>query len=148
MFDRIYIDHVECNSLTVSLLNTGSLVRHAVDINKTKELMENDVLCLTESQITNDTDGAEIFDQLSTFKVYFNSCGARHQNLAFCLGQNIVLLKHEAFPGISIIDVKKNSFPHDIIRVMLLYHSPNSPLTLFYSTLKNVLSDSFIVLLV
>ena len=34
-FDRIYIDHVDCNSLTVSLLKTQSLVRHAVDINRT-----------------------------------------------------------------------------------------------------------------
>ena len=32
------------------------------------------------------------------------------------LGQNIILLKHEAFPGISIFDIKKDSFSHDIIR--------------------------------
>ena len=64
LFDRTYIDHVDCNSLTVSLLNTQSLVRHAVDINRTKELMENDIQI--ERQITNDTDGAEI--QLSRNK--------------------------------------------------------------------------------
>ena len=29
LFDIIYIDHVDCNSLTVSLLNKRSLVRHA-----------------------------------------------------------------------------------------------------------------------
>ena len=63
------IDHVDCNSLTVSLLSTRSLVRHAVHINRTKELMQNDILCLTESQVTNDTDGAEMFEYLSTFKV-------------------------------------------------------------------------------
>ena len=108
--------------------------------------MENDILCLTESQIKNDTDGAEIFEQLSTFKVYFNSCGARHKNFAFCLGQNIVLLKHEAFPGISIIDIRKDSFSHDIIRVMLFYRSPNSPLNSFYNALENVLGDIDIVL--
>ena len=38
LFDRIYIDHVDCSRLTVSLLNTRSLVKHAVDINRTKEL--------------------------------------------------------------------------------------------------------------
>ena len=99
LFDRIYIDmliYVVCNSLPVLLLNTRSLVRHAVDINRTKQLMENYILCLTETQITNNTDGTEIFEELSTFKVYFNSCGARHQNLAFCLGQNFVLLEHKA----------------------------------------------------
>ena len=120
MFDGIYIDNIVCNSLTVSLLNTRSLLRLAVDINRTKEPMENDILCLKENQITNDTDGAEIFEQLNTFKVCFNSCGARHQSLAFRLGQNIVLSKREAFSGISIIDIRKDSFSHDIIRVMLL----------------------------
>ena len=69
LFDRFYIDHVDCNSLTVSLLNTQSSVRHAVDINKTKEPTENDILCLTESKITNATDGADIFEQLSTFRI-------------------------------------------------------------------------------
>ena len=101
-------------------------------------------MCLKKSQITNYTDGAEIFEQLSTLKVYFNSCCGRHQNLTFRLGQNIVLLKHEAFPGISTTDIRKDSFSHDITRVMLLYRSPNSPLTSFYNTLENELSDSFI----
>ena len=49
--------------------------------------MGNDILCLTESQIINETDGAEIFVQLSAFKVYFNFCCARPRNLAYCLGQ-------------------------------------------------------------
>ena len=72
--------------------------------------MENGILCLTESQITNDTDGAEIFEQASTFKVYFNSYGARHQNLAFCLGQNIALLKFEAFPAYLLLILGKIVF--------------------------------------
>ena len=106
--------------------------------------MENNFRCLTESQIKNDTDRAEIFEQLRTFKVYFNSCGPRHQNIVFWLGKNIVLLKREAFPGICITDIRKDSFSHDIIRVMLLYRSLNSLLTSFYNTLENVIGDSFI----
>ena len=111
-------------------------MRGVVDINGTKELMENDILILTENQVTNDTDGADIFEQLSTLKVYFNFCGARHQNFGFCRGQIIVFLKHEAFPGISIIDIGKDSFSHDTIRVILPYRSPNSPLTSFYNILE------------
>ena len=113
-----------------------------MDINRTKELTKNDILCLTEIQITNDIDGADIFYQLITIKVYFNSCGARQQNLAPRLGQNIVLLKHEAFSGVLIIDIRKDSFSHDIISVMLLYRSSNFPFTSFYNTSENVLSDS------
>ena len=82
-FGTIYTDYVDCNSLTISLLNTRSLKRHAVDISRVKRLTENDILCLTESQITNDTNVAEIKEQLSTFEIYFNSCGVRHESLAF-----------------------------------------------------------------
>ena len=107
-FETINTDYVECNSLTVSLLNTRSLKRHAADISRARRLIENNILCLTESQITNDTDVAEIKEQLRTFEIYLNSRGVRHKHLAFCLGQNIVLSKHhETFPGISVIDITK-----------------------------------------
>ena len=106
-FDTIYTDYVDCNSLTISLLNARSLKRHVADISRTSRLTENDILCLTESPTANDTDMAEIKEQLSTFEIYFNSCGVRHENLAFCLGQNIFLSKHEVFPSISVIDITK-----------------------------------------
>ena len=71
-FDTINTDHVDCNSLTISLLNARSLKRHAVDISRARHLTENDILCLTESQITNDTDVTQVLEQLSSFKIYFN----------------------------------------------------------------------------
>ena len=55
-FDTTDTDHVDCNSLIISLLNVRSLKGHAVDITRARQLTENDILCLTESQITNDTD--------------------------------------------------------------------------------------------
>ena len=71
-FDPIDTEHVDCNSLTISLLNVRSLKRHAVDISRSRQLTENDILCLTESQITNDTDVTQVLEQLSSFKIYFN----------------------------------------------------------------------------
>ena len=58
--DTIYTDNVDSNSLTVSLLNTRSLKRHAVDINRARQLTENNTLCLTESQIAYDTNVTEL----------------------------------------------------------------------------------------
>ena len=84
---------------------------------------------------------AEVKEQLSTFEIYFSSCGVRHKNIAFCLGQNIVFSKHETFPGISVVDIAKTSFSHNTIQIMLLYRSPSSFLTTFYNTLGNLLSD-------
>ena len=87
---------------------------------------------------------AEIKEQLSNFEIYFNSCGVRHKKLAFCLGQNIDLSKHEIFPGISVIDITKTSFSHNTMRIVLLYRSPSSFLTTFFNRLKNLLSDRHI----
>ena len=137
-FDTINVD---CNSFTVLLLNTRSLKRHAADISRARQLTENDILCLTESQITNHTDVAEIKEQFSTLEIYFNSCGVRHKNRAFCLGQNIIFSKHEAFPGISAIYIAKTSFSHNTIRIILLYCSPSLSLTTFYNTPGNLLKD-------
>lgn len=52
---------VDDHSLTISLLNTRSLKKHAVDILADVRLMENDILCLTETQldITANTVGIE-----------------------------------------------------------------------------------------
>ena len=126
------------------MLNTRSLKRHAVDISRAGQRTENDILCLTESQITNDTDVTEVLQQLSSFKFYFNSGVERHQNLAICLRENIILLKHDTFLGISIIDITKSSFSYDIIRIMLVYRSPNSSLTYFCNTLEKFLRRYFI----
>lgn len=72
---------------------------------------------------------------------HFSSCGIKHQNLAFCLGQSIVLSKHETFPGISVIGVTKNNFS---LTDMLLYHSPSLSLTTFFNTLEKLLTDCHI----
>ena len=73
-FGRSYTDYVGSNSLKIS----WSLKRHAACINRARQLTNNATLCLTESQITNNNDGTDILEQLSTFKIYFNSCGVRH----------------------------------------------------------------------
>ena len=142
-FHIIYADYIDNNNLTVCLLITRSLKKHAADINR--RLTENNILCLTDSQITNDSDAAEFIEQLYTFKIYFNSFGVRYQNLAFYKGQNIVFLKHYTFHGISVIEIPKDSFSLNTIQIMLLYLSPSSSLTTFYNTLKNLLSENDII---
>ena len=100
---------------------------------------------MTESQITNDTDVPEVKEQLSTFGIYLNSCGVRHKNLAFYLGQNIVLSKHETFPGISVIDITRTSFSDNAMRIMLLHHSPSSSILTFFNTFENLLNHRHII---
>ena len=68
--------------------------------------------------------------------------GVRHKNLTVCLSQNIVLSKHETFPGTSVIDITKTSFSHNAKQnAVLLYCSPSSFLATLYNILENLLSE-------
>ena len=67
-------------------------------MSRARQLTENNILCLTENQIRSDTDGAKVLEQLSSFKIYLNSCGVRQQNLAIYLHEHTILLKHDTFP--------------------------------------------------
>ena len=49
--------------LEMSLLNARSLKKDAVDISRARQITENDIVCLTESQITNNTDVTEVLEQ-------------------------------------------------------------------------------------
>ena len=40
------------SSLTISLLNTRSLNKHLIDIAHDERLLKNDVICLTETQLS------------------------------------------------------------------------------------------------
>ena len=63
----------------------------------------------------------------------------------FSLDHKKIILKHDTFPGISVIDIIKDSFPQDTMRIMLLYCCPSSSIAMFSNTLENLLSDSIII---
>ena len=70
--------NVNSSSLTVSLLNTRSLRRHLQDIAKDKNLMENDLLCLTETQVSHENDVSDIKQQLDTYEFHLKVEGDRY----------------------------------------------------------------------
>ena len=49
--------------LEMSLLNARSLKKHVVDISRARQITENDIVYLTESQTTNNTDVTEVLGQ-------------------------------------------------------------------------------------
>ena len=126
------------NSLTNSLLNIRSLRIHLQDILKDKNLMENDLLCLTEIQICPENDVSDIKQQLDTYKVHSNVEGDRYQNVGSCLSRSVKVNKHENFPGVSILEIVKESFCSATLRILFLYCSPSYCIS--YTRLETVLS--------
>ena len=78
--------HVKISSYKSIIVKYRVLKETSCRCQRAREVTDNDVLCLTESQISNDIDLTDISEKLSTFKIYFNLCGVRHQNFVFCLG--------------------------------------------------------------
>ena len=131
---------VNSSSLTVSLLNTRPLRRHLQDISKDKNLMENDLLRLIEIQFCLENDISNIKDKLDTFEVHLNLEGDRYQNIGFCLSRSIKVSKHEKFPGVSVLEIVKDSVCSFTPRILLLYRSLSSSLSIFYNSLETFLS--------
>ena len=120
------------------MLNTRSLKKHAVDIAEESHLMQRDIICLTETQICIYDDVSEIEQTLSDFNIHFNTSEQKFRNLAICLCNDINVVAHERFPGISMIDILKPSFSKQMLRLILLYRNPNSSITLFYERLREI----------
>ena len=102
--------------------------------------MENDILCLTEIQVCHENDVSDIKQQLNTYEVHLNVEGDRYQNTGFCLSKSVKVYKHEKFPRVSILEIVKDSFCSGTLRILLLYRSPSSSLSIFYNRIETFLS--------
>ena len=70
-------------SLTISLHNTRSLKKHAIDIDADEILKECDILFLTETQIEATDDTTKITDILSDFDVIHNISSDKFCSIAY-----------------------------------------------------------------
>ena len=64
-------EHLQNNSLTISLLNIISLSNHLVDLINDKRLLENYIICLTETQ--QSLSNSQHILQLPAFDMNFNN---------------------------------------------------------------------------
>ena len=122
-------DFISSDTLTMTLLNTRSLHRHAVDIAHDHELLNTDVLCLTETQLLPNQNTSDISELLFNLKFCHNRCGDKFRSLSFCYKPSIEILKFHHDIGVSLIEFKKSSFKQDSIRLLLLYRKNNNCLT-------------------
>ena len=62
--------------------------------------------------------------------------GDRCEDTGFCLSRSIKVNEHEKFPGVSILEMVKDSFCSRTVRILCLHRSSNSSLSVFYNTLE------------
>ena len=93
-------------SITITLLNTGSLKLHVLDIAMDDRLLDNDILCLTETQC--DTGSDNLIIELALQKKYtmhFNRSDNKFRSVAYGLSNDVDILEKEDFNGISIFNI-------------------------------------------
>ena len=138
--DSIHNDNVlSSDSLTFTLLNTRSLSRHAIDIAHDPQLLNTDILCLTETQLMPDQSTNDIAETLHPFKFIHNKCNDKFQSLSFCYKSHVEISQYHHSIGLSLIEFKKVSFSQETIRLLLVYRKNNTCLTNFYETLTDIL---------
>ena len=107
------------DTLVITLLNTRSLHRHAVDIWNDQELLNTDILCLTETQLLPEQDTNNISDVLNCFNYLHNINADKFQSISFCYKSQVEVINYHHLTGISIINFKKLAFTADPIKIVL-----------------------------
>ena len=119
------------DSLSICLLNTRSLQKHITDISCDKDLMDSDVLCLTETQLLPDHDTYAICSQLQEFRISLNSDVDKFRSIACCVKNSTLAASHEKFPGFSLLTISKQSFLDCNFTVGVFYRKHSNSLNLF-----------------
>ena len=123
-------------ALNITLLNTQSLKKHYKDIMKDQNLLDSDILCLTETQLQIDKDTSVIESRFQEyFKIHINSNENKHGSIASCYLNRASVLDHEDHNAISIIAITKPQFYEYPITIALVYRSPNNPIARFLNQL-------------
>ena len=121
----------------LTLLNVRSLKSHVIDLINNQDLLVNDLLCLTETQIELEDNTSNIEEGLRQFyNVSFNSNLNKYRRLALCTTRDITLTNHQ-FDGFSLVTFIKQSFVDHPITIILLYRLPNSSETVFLDMLTS-----------
>ena len=107
-------------TLSVALLNTRSLKKHAAYMPSDLRLMNNDILFLTETQLCSNSDANEIQTFLDRSSISFNMNDYRFSSLAIRYQKSILLQCHQKDDDISVIKFCKPTYSNDCVSIAIL----------------------------
>ena len=83
IFDTIEKVTISEDTTTLVLVNIRSLLKHALDIAIDNRLINNDILCFTETQIQPHYFASTIESLFKNFVIYFNNNSNKFLSLAY-----------------------------------------------------------------
>ena len=92
-------------TLSFILLSVRSLNRHAIDIVYDKKLVEDDILFLTETQVSQTDNLSAVQSILEEYTLDHNISRFRYSSLVICYKSTILVSCHQKIDGISFSQV-------------------------------------------
>ena len=114
------------NCFVFGLFNTRSLKKHAIDMASDENVLENDVIFLTETQLHPHTEVSCIKTKLQRFNFNFNSSDFKFSSLAIAYKDSVQILDHEKHCGISLLTICVKSLSDRLLRIALIYKTNTS----------------------
>ncbi|XP_066934413.1 uncharacterized protein [Clytia hemisphaerica] len=129
-------DIMRCSSnLNVCPLNVRSLKRHAVDIQKDRFLYENDLLCLTETQMSyehSEEDKQSIHEKLPYYILSHNIDQHKFNSVTVCHSPYFIDIdEYDHSSCFSLVKFRKAEFTEKEFCVLVLYKSSRIQRDLF-----------------
>ncbi|XP_057299887.1 uncharacterized protein LOC130630416 [Hydractinia symbiolongicarpus] len=115
--------------LTVILLNVRSLKKHATDILSDKASCDSDIVCLTETQISNNDDLGLINSTLNQFTIEHSISNDKFCRLACCVQSNIGIVDIWTLKGALLVTVKVYAIQEQEFNILLLYRKQSLSVT-------------------
>ena len=121
---------------------------HVLDIAVDDRLLDNDILCLTETQCETGSDTSIIESALQKkYTMHFNNSDNKFKSIAYGLSNDVEILAKEDFNGISIFNIRKQHFSNNPFSIALTYRCLNTQTSDFIDCSNYVVSSSIDVLL-
>ena len=90
-------------------------------------LLDNDILCLTETQCEAGSDTSIIESALQKkYTMHFNNSDNKFKSIAYGLSNDVEILAKEDFNGISIFNIWKQHFSNNPFSTVLTYRCLNT----------------------
>ena len=90
-------------------------------------LLDNDILCLTETKCEVGSDTSTVESALQKkYTMHFHISDNKFKSIAYGLSNDIEILAKEDFNGVSIINIRKQQFRNNPFSIALIYRCRNT----------------------
>ena len=129
--------------LTICLLNVRSLKKHSIDIKHDSNIMNSDLIALTETQLLPHSNDSEIKNDLHPFTLYRQDHPTdRFCSLAFCTRNTIQANGQQYFPQLNAIKFTIiNNTTQLSCTMLVLYRKNNSNISQYIQHLQDILNS-------